>query len=145
MRGRGVLRLGVRSGLLGVVLAILFSASALATRIHVSVSGPRTVVAFHQVVLHLTGYTRAPFGWLAFFLDNRTCARTGVQEANRPEILHEYDFGNPPRHRALSGNFSKTFVVGQSYPGTHYLCAYLVRRSQPHDTKARGSWKYVTS
>ena len=91
MRGRGVLRFGARSALLGVVLAVVVSGSALAARIHVDIQAPQHVNAGHKVVLVFVGYTTPKFGWLAVFLDNRACARTGVAESNRAES-REFDY-----------------------------------------------------
>src|SRR5437763_3926609 len=126
MRGRGVLRFGARSALLGVVLAVVVSGSALAARIHVDIQAPQHVNAGHKVVLVFVGYTTPKFGWLVVFLDNRACARTGVAESNRAES-REFDYA--PIH----GHFRKTLTIKHSSRGTHYVCAYLVRNGSPYD------------
>ena len=100
-------------------------------------SGAATVSAGQKVVLIISGYTRRPYTLLAFFYDNRSCARTGLAEEARREsrefLLHR------------SGSFRITWTIKSSKPGVHYDCAYLMRNGRPHDTKARAGAHYLTS
>ena len=126
------------AGLLGIGLALLASSGAFAlTRIHVKIQAPRTVSAGQKVVLIISGYTRRPYTLLAFFYDNRSCARTGLAEEARREsrefLLHR------------SGSFRIMWTIKSSKPGVHYDCAYLMRNGRPHDTKARAGAHYLTS
>jgi hypothetical protein len=118
-----------------MVLAFLLSGSALAARIHVSVTGPHKPRANQIIVLSMSGYTRRPYTSLLLLFDNRPCATTAIAESGRT--------GNERRYRPITGRFRVRQMI-RTVRGPHYACVYLVRNGPPYDTKARASAHYAT-
>jgi hypothetical protein len=122
--------------LVALVALVCVAGARAATPTHVSASGPHRVRAGQRVQLIFRGYARRGVPALWVLLDDRGCASRETDEATRSEVQHHARFHV---HHA----FKAELTIDRSVAGSHYACAYLVRRAG-HASVARTSWHYVT-
>jgi hypothetical protein len=119
------------------ILALLGTVAWAASGSSFQVSGPQHVATGQQVQLRFGGHAAEGVRRLVVWFDKQACADRAKVESGRSWLFS-------PSVLQVRGNFSARLTIEHSARGTHVVCAYL-EQHRTRVTKARASWRYVTS